>query len=486
MRINKKKRNFLNFYEDEKINIKENVQSYEEENRIKKSKKYKSFNKSKIKNKSFLFINIFIFIIVTIETFIIIKNLFSSSKQLNKIFLNYNNTIDSLEFKENYTNTKKEEIININKKNFTNIKKEENINIGKKNYKSMTKDEAISIGKKYVEMCKQGLLFNTEKIKNNKEPIISVIVPVYNTEKFIKSTIRTIQNQNMTDIEIILINDCPSDNSTNIIKEMQKEDPRIKIIYNNKTMGTLYSRNIGVLEAKGKYITCIDNDDLFIDKYLFDILYEETNDEYFDILSFSAFKTDLKFNKFEIKPFTYKEESFTLYQPELSFFSINKNDPLYDMNVLIWGLLIKTGIYKGAVNLLGKERYSNCIVWAEDTTMFFIICNLAQSYKFVKKFGIFHYEYKSSSEILSIDSKFFSHIFMVDVLFDYSKNEYKTQSLLKLMEIQKREYNFPNKISNKTKEYLKIVFKKIINCDYISETNKNELKICLKDYNLFN
>ena len=87
---------------------------------------------------------------------------------------------------------------------------------------------------------------------------------------------------------------------------MQKEDPRIKIIYNNKTMGTLYSRNIGVLEAKGKYITCIDNDDLFIDKYLFDILYEETNDEYFDILSFSAFESGLKLNKFAIKPFTYK------------------------------------------------------------------------------------------------------------------------------------------------------------------------------------
>ena len=44
----------------------------------------------------------------------------------------------------------------------------------------MTKDEAISIGKKYVEMCKQGLLFNTEKIKNNNEPIISVIIPIYN------------------------------------------------------------------------------------------------------------------------------------------------------------------------------------------------------------------------------------------------------------------------------------------------------------------
>ena len=96
------------------------------------------------------------------------------------------------------------------------------------------------------------------------------------------------------------------------------------------------------------------------------------------------------------------------------------------MNVLIWGLLIKTGIYKGAFNLLGKERYSNYIIWAEDTTMFFIIGNLAQSYKFVKKFGILHYVYKSSSEILSIDSKFFSHISMVDIIFDYSKNEYKT------------------------------------------------------------
>ena len=115
------------------------------------------------------------------------------------------------------------------------------------------------------------------------------MIPVYNSEKTIKSTVRSIQNQNMIVIEIILVNDFSNYKTTKSIKELKKKDPRIKIINNKKNMGIFYSRSIGVLESKGKYITSIDNDDIFCDKDVFDIIYGETDNNLFDIISFKAF-----------------------------------------------------------------------------------------------------------------------------------------------------------------------------------------------------
>ena len=77
--------------------------------------------------------------------------------------------------------------------------------------------------------------------------LISVVIPVFNCEKSINASIRSIQNQNFSEIEIILINDASSDNTSNIINTFQKEDYRLKILNNNKNRGTLYSRCIGAL-----------------------------------------------------------------------------------------------------------------------------------------------------------------------------------------------------------------------------------------------
>ena len=351
----------------------------------------------------------------------------------------------------------------------------------------MSREEAIKYGKEYVEICRKGILINNKKFIKSKKPLISVIIPVYNSEKVIKATIRSIQNQNMTDIEIILVNDCPTDNTTKIIENMQIEDPRIKIIYNNKSMGTLYSRSIGVLEAKGKYITCLDDDDLFIDKYLYDIIYNETDNEYFDIVAFKAFDTH-GLKTFEDDYLAENKNSKTLYQPELGIFSFRRSDPLFHNNILVWGKIIRTIVYKAAVNLMGKKRYSNYLLWCEDTSIFFIICNLANSYKFVEKYGIFHFLYKTSgSLVLSKDHLMFGDIFLIDIIFDFSKNEYKKNAIYKLFEIKYRDYFHLSKANETVKTYFKEVFKKIINCHYIEEKDKKELKNKFKDHKyLFN
>jgi len=111
-----------------------------------------------------------------------------------------------------------------------------------------------------MKNCTEGILLNSN-IKNtnsNKSIQISVVIPVYNCEKTLKAAVRSIQNQNMTNIEIILVNDFSSDNSLSIAQNAQKNDPRIKIINNKKNMGTLFSRSIGVLSSNGKYIFHLD------------------------------------------------------------------------------------------------------------------------------------------------------------------------------------------------------------------------------------
>ena len=90
--------------------------------------------------------------------------------------------------------------------------------------------------------------------------LISIIVPVYNVEKYLERCLKSICNQTYSDIEIILVNDGSPDNSHIIIEEFKNRDERIKII--NKTNGGLSSaRNAGIKVAKGDYIAFVDSDD---------------------------------------------------------------------------------------------------------------------------------------------------------------------------------------------------------------------------------
>ena len=136
-----------------------------------------------------------------------------------------------------------------------------------KNRTRESRDEALIKGKTYMTKCLNGLLFNHNENEFilNDNPKISVIIPIYNSEKIINSTIKSVQNQNMLDIEIILVNDFSTDNSLLLIQKLKETDPRIKIINNEKNMGILYSRCIAVLQAKGKYILNLDHDDFFFD-----------------------------------------------------------------------------------------------------------------------------------------------------------------------------------------------------------------------------
>lgn len=96
-----------------------------------------------------------------------------------------------------------------------------------------------------------------------KEELVSIVVPVYNAEKFLKDTIQTVLEQTYPNWELLLVDDCSNDNSVGIIKEYVKDDKRIRLLKNEKNSGAALTRNHGIKEAKGTYLCFLDADDLW-------------------------------------------------------------------------------------------------------------------------------------------------------------------------------------------------------------------------------
>ena len=92
-------------------------------------------------------------------------------------------------------------------------------------------------------------------------PKISIIIPIYNAENYLKRCLNSVINQTLKDIEIICINDCSKDNSLEILKEYSKKDNRIKIINLKENKGESKARNIGLDNTNSEYIAFLDNDD---------------------------------------------------------------------------------------------------------------------------------------------------------------------------------------------------------------------------------
>jgi glycosyltransferase involved in cell wall biosynthesis len=101
---------------------------------------------------------------------------------------------------------------------------------------------------------------------------ISVVVPVYNVEKYLKECIDSIINQTLEDIEIICVNDGSTDSSLEILNDYAKKDSRI-IVINKSNSGYGHTMNMGLNAATGEYVGIIESDD-FADKNMFEDLYK--------------------------------------------------------------------------------------------------------------------------------------------------------------------------------------------------------------------
>ncbi|MBE5876161.1 MAG: glycosyltransferase family 2 protein [Lachnospiraceae bacterium] len=96
-----------------------------------------------------------------------------------------------------------------------------------------------------------------------EDGLVSIVVPVYNAERFLEDTVRTVQNQTYQKWELLLVDDCSKDESRTVILQFAQRDDRIRLICQETNQGAARARNRGVKEAKGRYLCFLDADDIW-------------------------------------------------------------------------------------------------------------------------------------------------------------------------------------------------------------------------------
>jgi len=158
-----------------------------------------------------------------------------------------------------------------------------------------------------------------------KIPKVSVIVPVYNVEPYLRRCLDSLVNQTLKGIEIICINDCSPDNSLAILEEYAEKDERIKIIDFKKNQGVSIARNTGMEMAKGEYIGMVDPDD-YVDLDYYEKLYLKAKEKNSDITYANQKRKKPEQNKEYVQPV---KKFGKLHILSLHFLAIYKTDFLH-------------------------------------------------------------------------------------------------------------------------------------------------------------
>ena len=113
---------------------------------------------------------------------------------------------------------------------------------------------------------------------------VSVIIPVYNSEKYLQRVILSLKEQTLKEMEFIFVDDCSTDNSLNILYEFEKIDPeRVLVIKLDENLGPGGARNAALQYTSGEYIAFADSDD-YMDKNMYELMYEKAKEDDYDIV----------------------------------------------------------------------------------------------------------------------------------------------------------------------------------------------------------
>lgn len=274
--------------------------------------------------------------------------------------------------------------------------------------------------------------------------MISVIVPIYNTAKFLSTCIESIIDQTYQDLEIILVNDASTDNSIHICNTFREKDNRIILIDKQQNEGVEKARYDGILVAKGEYICFVDSDD-WLEKNALKRMYEkaiETDADYVEV----GMQRVLDRHKI-IKKKAYSIIKGLITQPQLfdsyyiSFLGVNI------LSVNIWGKLYKSSILQNPPQpiglAIGEDLYFNLEIFPH-LQKIYIDDYIGYNYRFggmttrynknllpnlkvlysIKKRKIEEYKYDKASEYIRIELK---NVFISDInqriLFNYGSKE---------------------------------------------------------------
>ena len=212
--------------------------------------------------------------------------------------------------------------------------------------------------------------------------VVSIIIPAYNSEKFIRRCLDSVVNQIYKNIEIIVVDDASTDNTEKIIKEYAEKDNRIRPFYSSENKGVSFSRNIGLKASTGEYIMFVDSDDELTKdaiRRMVDIA-NKYNSDYVD--SYQIIKY-AKNNK------EYMFTEFKLPKKHLVLGSIENNPKIINMYMYIKGKLIKK-------NLINDLLFDESLKIYEDLVFEQTIKSKVRNYVMINKPIYVYYEREDS------------------------------------------------------------------------------------------
>lgn len=265
------------------------------------------------------------------------------------------------------------------------------------------------------------------------QPKISIIVPVYNVEKYLEDCLNSILNQNFSDYEIICVNDGSTDDSSQILKMYENKIQKIKIIH-QENKGLSEARNTGIRFATGVYICFVDSDDMLVENSL-KIMWEAVENEYPDIVGYET--AELLYEDEKLREIENKDEYYRVVgeysgiKPGREFFveMIENNDFVESA----WLMLIRRDWLKN----------KNCLfssgVLYEDS-IFAIECYFkCEKMKHIKK-QLYVYRVRHNS--IMTEKYRFKHIYFriwqfsecLKVIYTYARNQREIKALSKYAE----------------------------------------------------
>ena len=238
---------------------------------------------------------------------------------------------------------------------------------------------------------------------------ISVIIPVYNGEKYIRKCLDSVINQTKKEIEIVVVNDGSTDNTESIIKEYK--DKRITYFKNNNH-GIGYSRNFGVSKSSGKYIMFLDSDD-YIDKDECKLLYEKCLEDDLDISICDFYKV-------------YNNDLIEVNLGDFKSSSLKDNPDIITEFLNPWGKL-----YNKKILTDNKIKFVENLKYEDAPFVIETFCNAKKIGKVNKP--LHYYVIHGNSETTVRDEKCFDILKIVDKIRKYTKDkEYLKDKIDKL------------------------------------------------------
>lgn len=263
---------------------------------------------------------------------------------------------------------------------------------------------------------------------------VSIIVPVYNVELYLRRCLESLVNQTLKDIEIIIVDDGSKDSSADIAKEYEKKYSNIKY-YRKENGGLSDARNYGLKYATGKYIAFLDSDD-YVEKSLYEKMYEKAKKEDSDMVECNFYWSYPRKNKKDIGQKYY-----------------GKKEMIEKARVVAWNKLYK----KEIIDKSGIE-FPKGLVY-EDVEFFYKIVPYIENVSFVKEPLIYYVQRKKSI---------------------INTQDQKTQDIFKILD-NVLSYYKEKKIYDDYKDVLEFTFMRLLLCSSFKRICKIKDKICRKE-----